>query len=131
MRGYLVATTSSGWVQKDLPPWVEKASYAVSARTSTPGGYTSQEAGQWIGEVTRTIEAVLAERTGTGPTGGASLWDLFDLCPHNGGVGKLSDRGECLSRLNAKTLTKLRDWLEANQEEAVGKGYKQDRFRGL
>jgi biotin operon repressor len=82
-------------------------------------------------EVIRAIEAVLAERTDTGPTGKASLWDLFALDPHNGGVGKRSDRGECLSRLNAKTLTKLRDWLKANEEEAVEKGYKPVRFKVL
>lgn len=95
------------------------------------GGYASQGAGQWIDEVVRTIEAVLAERTGTEPTGGTSLWDLFELDPHNGGVGKRPDRGECLSRLNAKTLTNLRDWLEANEEEAVRKGYNHNRFKGL
>ncbi len=53
------------------------------------------------------------------PPDQASLWDLFELEPHNGGQGKYSDRGKVLSRLYAKALCKLRDWLEENEEQAV------------
>ena len=59
------------------------------------------------------------------------MWDLFALDPHNGGVSKRSNRGECLSRLNAKTLIRLRDWLAAKEEEAVQQRLQPARFEGL
>lgn len=77
----------------------------------------------WVRDVLETIEAVLGLNQ-------ASLWHLFELHPHNGGEGKLSDRGECLSRLGAKTLTKTKHWLEQNEEEAE-KRYGRNRFIGL
>jgi hypothetical protein len=77
----------------------------------------------WVREVLEAIEAVLGLNQ-------ASLWHLFELDPHNGGEGKRSDRGECLSRLNAKTLTKIKHWLEQNEGEAE-KRYRRNRFVGL
>ncbi len=79
---------------------------------------------KWVREVLEAIEAVL----GIGET---SLWHLLELNPHNGGVGKRADRGECLDRLSAKTLTKLRAWLEANEDEAAEKGYQRNQFKDL
>ena len=76
------------------------------------------------------IEAVWTERGAAKSTSKASLWDLFDLDRDNGGTGKYSDRGECLSRLNGSTLAKLRDWLETNEEEVV-KRYGRYAFVGL
>jgi len=74
---------------------------------------------EWQDEVLDAIEAVWSERDTAKATSKASLWDLFDLDRDNGGAGKRSDRGECLSRLNGSTLAKLRGWLETNEEEAV------------
>src|SRR5215207_1543231 len=58
----------------------------------------------WLREVLEAIEAVLGLDQ-------ASLWHLFELNPYHDGDGKPSDRWECLSRLSAKTLVKLKDWL--------------------
>jgi hypothetical protein len=85
--------------------------HARSVRTS--------RGAEWQDEVLDAIEAVWAEKDATKSTNKASLWDLFDLDRYNGGEGKRHDRGECLSRLNCSTLTKLRGWLETNEEEAV------------
>ena len=74
---------------------------------------------EWQNDVLGAIEAVWTERDAAKTTSKASLWDLFDLDKDNGEAGKRSDRGECLSRLNSSTLTKLRGWLETNEEEAV------------
>src|SRR5215212_6889164 len=49
----------------------------------------------------------------------AVLWDLFGLDPYNGGWKKYSDRGAVLMRLDAKTLRKLKDWLEEHEQEAI------------
>jgi len=85
---------------------------------------------EWQNEVLGAIEAVWSERDTVKATSKASLWDLFDLDRDNGGAGKRSDRGECLSRLNGSTLAKLRGWLETNEEEAV-KRYGRNAFVGL
>jgi hypothetical protein len=77
----------------------------------------------WVRHVLEAIEAVLGLNQ-------ASLWHLFELHPHNGGEGKPSDRGECLNRLGAKTLTKTKHWLDQNEEEAE-KRYGRNRFIGL
>jgi hypothetical protein len=74
---------------------------------------------EWQNDVIGAIEAVWTERDAAKSTSKASLWDLFDLNRDNGGEGKRHDRGECLNRLNGNTLTKLRGWLETNEEEAV------------
>ena len=78
---------------------------------------------EWVREILEAIEAVLGLNQ-------ASLWHLFELDPHNCGEGKRSDRGECLSRLNAKTMIKIKHWLEQNKEEAE-KWYGHNRFIGL
>ena len=82
-------------------------------------GVRASRVGQWQDEVLSAIEAVWTERDEAKSTSKASLWDLFDLNRDNGGEGKRHDRGECLNRLNGNTLTKLRGWLETNEEEAV------------
>jgi hypothetical protein len=73
----------------------------------------------WMLEVDEAITAVSAERPYLRAVGRGSLWDLFGLDTHNGGWGKQSDRGEVLMRLDANTLTKLRDWLDENRGRAV------------
>jgi hypothetical protein len=85
-------------------------------------GIRSPNTPSWI---TDAIEAMF-------PGEGAqrSLWDLFELNPHNGGWGKYSDRGEVLGRLDAKTLDKLRDWLAEHAEEAINR-YGRNRYAGL
>src|SRR5215203_2899650 len=85
---------------------------------------------EWQNDVIGAIEAVWTERDAAKSTSKASLWDLFDLNRDNGGEGKRHDRGECLNRLNGNTLTKLRGWLETNEEEAV-KRYGRNAFVGL
>jgi hypothetical protein len=65
------------------------------------------------------IEEVSAQRLLENSPDKAVLWDLFALDPHNGGWEKRSDRGAVLRRLDAKTLRKLRDWLDENKERAV------------
>jgi len=82
-------------------------------------GVGASRVAEWQDEVLSAIEAVWTERDEAKSTSKASLWDLFDLDRDNGGEGKRHDRGECLSRLNCSTLTKLRGWLETNEEEAV------------
>jgi hypothetical protein len=67
-----------------------------------------------VGWRDKVIEAIQALRPGN-----ALLCDLFTLNPDNGGWGEYSDRGEVLMRLDAHTLTKLRDWLEENRDRAV------------
>ena len=60
----------------------------------------------------------------------ASLWDIFELDPHDGGLGKHSDRGALLDSLDASALRKIRTWLEENEERAVAT-YGFGRWRGL
>src|SRR5215217_7486516 len=93
-------------------------------------GVGASRVAEWQDEVLSAIEAVWTERDQAKSTSKASLWDLFGLDRDNGGTGKRSDRGECLSRLNSSTLAKLRGWLETNEEEAV-KRYGRNAFLGL
>ncbi len=87
---------------------------------------------KWVREVLEAIESVRGWSSEGALPNEASLWHLYELDPNNGGVGKFSERGECLGCLNTRTLDKLRNWLEANEEEAVtDKGYKRGRFVGL
>jgi len=44
---------------------------------------------------------------------------LFALDRRNGGPGKRHELGEVISRLDAGKLTKLRDWLDENREQAI------------
>ncbi|MBA4116078.1 MAG: hypothetical protein H0X71_06490 [Rubrobacter sp.] len=83
----------------------------------------------WKDEVLDAIEAVQAERKKTRHFK-PSLWDLFDLDTQNVGRDTPSDRGECLVRVTPKTLSKLRGWLEANEEE-VEKRFGHNAFLGL
>jgi hypothetical protein len=78
----------------------------------------------WVREVLEAIEAVRGIDQ-------ASLWHLFELKRDNGGKGKRSDRGECLHRLSTKMLVKLRDWIEANEDEAVEREYRRSLSRDL
>jgi hypothetical protein len=77
--------------------------YAEDAEAPKRGGWRD-----------RVIEAIQTLRPGK-----AVLWDLFTLNPHNGGPGEYSDLGKVLTRLDAKTLHKLIDWLDAKTEEAL------------
>jgi hypothetical protein len=70
-------------------------------------------------KVNGAIETVFAQRHIAGSPEKAVLWDLFELDPYNGGWKKFSDRGAVLGRLDAKTLGKLRDWLDENKDRAV------------
>ncbi len=74
---------------------------------------------KWVQEVLEAIESVRGWSSEQEPPNEASLWHLYELNPDNGREGKPSERGECLCRLSVKTLTKLRGWLDANEEEAV------------
>jgi hypothetical protein len=70
-------------------------------------------------KVNGAIETVFAQRPIADSPEKAVLWDLFELNPHNGDWKKFSDRGAVLWRLDAKTLGKLRDWLDENKGRAV------------
>ncbi len=70
-------------------------------------------------KVTGAIEAVFAQRPAPHQPYKATLRDLFDLDSRNGGWNKPSDRGAVLERLDAKTLSKLRDRLEEEEEKAT------------
>lgn len=70
-------------------------------------------------EVIKAIETVFAQRPTPQRPRKATLWDLFSLEAHNGSWKKFSDRGAVLMRLDAKTLRKLRGWLEAYKERAI------------
>ncbi len=74
-----------------------------------------------MGEVAETIQAVLTGGAKERLAFEATLWDLFDLDSHNGGIGKYSDRGEVLGRLSPKILGKIRHWLEGNSERAIAR----------
>jgi hypothetical protein len=89
------------------------------------GGLHAPRKGGWEDEVIEAIEALYASRPTPQRPGKASLWDLFDLDPDNGGQGQHSDRGEVLTRLSAKTLAKLADWISKNAEEALAHSGKQ------
>jgi hypothetical protein len=83
----------------------------------------------WMDEVIEAIETAFAgKRSETRPPfDKASLWDLFDLDPS-------SESGIVLDCLDAKTLYKLRDWLVANEEEALRRDEQRGtryRFAGL
>jgi hypothetical protein len=70
-------------------------------------------------EVIAIIEMVFEQRPTPQRPDKAVWWDLFDLDSSNGGWKKYSDRGAVLMRLDAKTLRKLRDWLEEHKQEAI------------
>ncbi len=73
---------------------------------------------EWMDEVLEALEAVRTQVSGAVPVGEASLLDLFEL-DDTPRWGRPSDLGEALTRLNARTLAKLRDWLDENTEEVV------------
>jgi hypothetical protein len=81
-------------------------------------GYRSSSGDRWMDDVTEVLGAFVDETSAARPNK-ASLWDLFKLDPYNGGWKKYSDRGTVLGRLDAKTLGKLRDWLDKNKDRAV------------
>lgn len=72
---------------------------------------------KWMDEVLDAIRAVRVRGFNGGKAETVSIWDLFELddTPRH---GRSSDFGEALG-LSAKTLGKLRDWLDDNTEEAV------------
>ncbi len=74
-------------------------------------GYPSEANARWVREVVLAIETVRP--------GKASLWDLFELNPHNGGRDWAADRGKVLACLDSKTLDKIRGWIGDNIEEAM------------
>jgi hypothetical protein len=76
------------------------------------------------------IETVFAQRPIADSPEKAVLWDLFELDPYNGGCKKFSERGAVLGRLDAKTLGKLRDWLDENKYLALER-YRHGRWAGL
>jgi hypothetical protein len=79
-------------------------------------------------EVLEAIQTVRVHNFGDSEVGTASIWDLFELddTPRYGGP---SDLGEALD-LSAKTLAKLRDWLDDHTEEALQR-YKEPRRTNL
>jgi len=52
-------------------------------------------------------------------SGKASLWDLLELDPANGGYGWKSDRGKVLTLLDSETLYKVSGWLDERTTEAL------------
>ena len=83
------------------------------------GGHGPSSTSPWMDEVIAIIEMVFEQRPTPQRTDKAVWWDLFDLDSSNGGWKKYSDRGAVLMRLDAKTLRKLRDWLEEHKQEAI------------
>jgi hypothetical protein len=81
-------------------------------------------------EAIKDIETVFAQRPAPQHPRKATLWDLFSLDSSNGGWKKYSDRGAVLMRLDAKTLRKLRDWLEEHKQEAI-EHYDEHRYKYL
>jgi hypothetical protein len=81
-------------------------------------GYKFSRTDQWKEKVREAIEAICAKKPASQRSGKASLWDLFKL-DSTLQKDKPSERGEVLSRLDGKTLAKLRDWLEENRDRAV------------
>jgi hypothetical protein len=81
------------------------------------GAVRSSNNPRWMDEVLEAIQAVRMHNVGDSEVGTASIWDLFELddTPRYGGP---SDLGQALD-LSAKTLTKLRDWLDDHTEEAL------------
>ena len=94
------------------------------------GGQGSSSTSHWMDEVIATIELVFTQRPTPQRPDKAVLWDLFDLDSFNDGWKKYSDRGAVLMRLDAKTLHKLRDWLEEHKEEAIER-YDERQYRCL
>jgi hypothetical protein len=86
------------------------------------GAYKTSRADAWMDKVNGAIETVFAQRPIADSPEKAVLWDLFELDPDNGAWKKFSDRGAALLRLDAKTLGKLRDWLDENKDQAVEDG---------
>jgi hypothetical protein len=84
-----------------------------------PTGYKSSSNERWKDKIREAIEAVYVKKSASQHSAKASLWDLFSLDAQNGGWGRLSDRGEVLSCLDARTLTRLRDWLEENRDRVI------------
>jgi len=83
------------------------------------GGHGPSSTSPWKDRVIASIEMVFEQRPTPQRPDKAVLWDLFGLDPYNGGWKKYSDRGAVLMRLDAKTLRKLRDWLEEYKQEAI------------
>jgi hypothetical protein len=94
------------------------------------GGYRASKGDRWMDEVAEAAGVVLSETTEAKPAFKASLWDLFALDPHNGGIGKFSARGEVIDRLSPRTLIRLRRWLEENSDRAI-EVYGFGRWKGL
>jgi hypothetical protein len=74
-------------------------------------------------KITEAIETVFTQRPRPQRPYKATLRDLFDLDSRNGGQNEDSDRGAALGCLDAKTLGRLRDFLEERREEAIDKQY--------
>jgi hypothetical protein len=96
-----------------------KKKFCKQCQERHAGGYRTSSNDRWVATVIEAIERVFAQRPTPQRPGKATLWDLFGLDSHNSGWKKYSDRGAALMRLDAKTLNKLRDWLEAHEERAV------------
>jgi hypothetical protein len=79
-------------------------------------------------EVLEAIQAVHVHNFGDSVVGTASIWDLFEL-DDTPRYGRPSDLGQALD-LSAKTLAKLRDWLDDYTEEALQR-YKEPRCTNL
>src|SRR5215208_7215176 len=83
------------------------------------GGHGPSSTSPGKDRVIASIEMVFEQRPTPQRPDKAVLWDLFGLDPYNGGWKKYSDLGAVLMRLDAKTLRKLRDWLEEHKQEAI------------
>ena len=94
------------------------------------GGHEPSSASPWQDRVIAIIEMVFAQRPTSQRPDKAVLWDLFSLDSSSGGWKRYSDLGAVLGRLDAKTLRKLRDWLEEHEQEAI-EHYDERRYKLL
>jgi hypothetical protein len=116
--------------QSAKPPRYNKGDFCNQCQRQHAGGYRTSSNDRWMDEAIKDIETVFAQRPAPQHPRKATLWDLFSLDSSNGGWKKYSDRGAVLMRLDAKTLRKLRDWLEEHKQEAI-EHYDEHRYKHL
>jgi hypothetical protein len=97
--------------------------FCGQCRAEHAGWYRTSSDDRWMDKITEAIETVFTQRPRPQRPYKATLRDLFDLDSRNGGQNEDSDRGAALGCLDAKTLGRLRDFLEERREEAIDKQY--------
>jgi hypothetical protein len=106
------------YLHSEQPPTVSReGDLCERCARENQGAVRSSNNPRWMDEVLEAIQEVRVHKVGDSEVGTASIWDLFEL-DDTPRYGRPSDLGQALD-LSAKTLAKLRDWLDDHTEEAL------------